>query len=197
MHVNANPTQGQLLHSQYIKKKEELKDTTKVSILAKYGGEEYLEKAPKELLQGQTEEYVEYSRTGQVIKGNERAKVRSKYPEDGASITLSSTCVGHSPFFSVREQPHSCVGLVVRRRDEHMGLRLLSLIRAYVVLYWRGRYSCCTSIQREEPSGILFNTRTVIVHATPTSPGGQRGGPQEKGRGTLLETTVRRGRGVD
>ncbi|KAM5531573.1 hypothetical protein V8D89_014742 [Ganoderma adspersum] len=82
VHVNANPTQGQLLHSQYIQKKEELKDTTKVSILAKYGGEEYLEKAPKELLQGQTEEYVEYSRTGQVVKGKERAKTRSKYPED-------------------------------------------------------------------------------------------------------------------
>lgn len=83
VHINANPTQGQLLHSQYQHKKEELKDTNKVSILAKYGGEEYLQKAPKELLQGQTEEYVEFSRTGQVIKGKERAKVRSKYPEDG------------------------------------------------------------------------------------------------------------------
>ncbi|KAL7281688.1 hypothetical protein PYCCODRAFT_1442387 [Trametes coccinea BRFM310] len=82
VHINALPTQGQLLHKEYIKKKEELKDTTKVSILAKYGGEEYLEKAPKELLQGQTEEYVEYSRTGQVIKGKERAKAKSKYPED-------------------------------------------------------------------------------------------------------------------
>ncbi|KAI8993021.1 pre-mRNA-splicing factor SLU7 [Trametes punicea] len=82
VHINALPTQGQLLHKEYLKKKEELKDTTKVSILAKYGGEEYLEKAPKELLQGQTEEYVEYSRTGQVIKGKERAKVKSKYPED-------------------------------------------------------------------------------------------------------------------
>lgn len=83
VHMNANPTQGELLHHQYLKKKEELKDTTKVSILAKYGGEQYLEKAPKELLQGQTEEYVEYSRTGQVVKGKERAKARSKYPEDG------------------------------------------------------------------------------------------------------------------
>ncbi|KAI0081261.1 pre-mRNA-splicing factor SLU7 [Panus rudis PR-1116 ss-1] len=82
VHMNANPTQGELLHHQYQKKKEELKDTTKVSILAKYGGEEYLQKAPKELLQGQTEEYVEFSRTGQVIKGKERAKARSKYPED-------------------------------------------------------------------------------------------------------------------
>ncbi|KAI0344678.1 pre-mRNA-splicing factor SLU7 [Trametopsis cervina] len=82
VHMNANPTEGELLHHKYEEKKEQLKDTTKVSILAKYGGEEYLEKAPKELLQGQTEEYVEFSRTGQVVKGKERAKVRSKYPED-------------------------------------------------------------------------------------------------------------------
>ena len=91
--MNANPTQGQLLHQEYLKKKEQLKETTKVSILDKYGGEEYLEKAPKELLQGQTEEYVEFSRTGQVIKGKERAAVRSKYPEDGKRI--SPTCFLH------------------------------------------------------------------------------------------------------
>lgn len=94
VHVNANPTQGQLLHKEYIKTKEQLKDTTKVSILAKYGGEEYLEKAPKELLLGQTEEYVEFSRTGQVIKGKERAKVKSRYPEDGMCLFL------HRLFFS-------------------------------------------------------------------------------------------------
>jgi pre-mRNA-processing factor SLU7 len=55
----------------------------KVSILAKYGGEQYLDKAPREILDGQTENYVEYSRTGQIVKGKERAKARSKYPEDG------------------------------------------------------------------------------------------------------------------
>ena len=85
VHVTANPTEGQLLHQQYQQAKDQLKDTTKVSILAKYGGEEYLQKAPKELLQGQTEEYVEFSRTGQVMKGRERAKARSKYAEDGRS----------------------------------------------------------------------------------------------------------------
>ena len=91
VHLNANPTQGQLLHKQYRQKKEELKDATKISILDKYGGEKYLEKAPKELLQGQTEEYVEYSQTGQVIHGKERAKVRSKYPEDGTSAVVAFT----------------------------------------------------------------------------------------------------------
>lgn len=82
VHLNANPTQGAILHSQFQEKKEKLKDTTKVGILQRYGGEEYLEKVPRELLTGQTEDYVEYSRTGEVIKGRERAKPRSKYEED-------------------------------------------------------------------------------------------------------------------
>jgi pre-mRNA-processing factor SLU7 len=91
VHLNANPTQGEILHKQYREKKEELQGTLKTGILAKYGGEQYLEKAPKELLQGQTEEYVEYSRTGQVIKGRERVKARSKYPEDGMFLSCSRT----------------------------------------------------------------------------------------------------------
>ncbi|KAG2078930.1 pre-mRNA-splicing factor SLU7 [Suillus decipiens] len=82
VHLNANPTQGQLLHHEFKEKKEMMKDVNKVSILAKYGGEEYLEHVPKELINGQTENYVEYSRTGHIIKGKERAKARSKYPED-------------------------------------------------------------------------------------------------------------------
>ncbi|KAJ3507542.1 hypothetical protein NLJ89_g6242 [Agrocybe chaxingu] len=82
VHLNANPTQGELLHYEFKQKKEELKDTTKSSILAKYGGAEYLDSAPSELRQGQSENYVEYSRTGQLIKGREKAKARSKYPED-------------------------------------------------------------------------------------------------------------------
>ena len=95
VHLNANPTQGQLLHQAYKEKKEELRDSSKVSVLARYGGEQYLETAPKELLQGQTEEYVEYSRAGQVIHGKERAKARSKYPEDGSSCIHTYIC--HKP----------------------------------------------------------------------------------------------------
>ena len=34
------------------------------------------------MLLAQTEHYVEYSRTGAVIKGQERAKVKSRYEED-------------------------------------------------------------------------------------------------------------------
>ncbi|EIN11897.1 pre-mRNA-splicing factor SLU7 [Punctularia strigosozonata HHB-11173 SS5] len=82
VHLQANPTAGELLHHEYKQKKDTLKDKNKVSILSKYGGAEYLEAAPKELRQGQTEEYVEYSRTGQVVKGRERIKAKSKYAED-------------------------------------------------------------------------------------------------------------------
>lgn len=89
MHLNANPTQGQILHQQFLQKKDTLKNTNKVGILDKYGGEEYLRTAPKELLAGQTENYVEYSRTGQVIRGAERVKARSKYPEDGTQHRIS------------------------------------------------------------------------------------------------------------
>ncbi|KAI5117762.1 hypothetical protein M0805_005193 [Coniferiporia weirii] len=120
VHLNANPTQGEVLHKQYREKKEELRDTQKVGILAKYGGEQYLEKAPKELLQGQTEEYVEYSRTGQVIKGREKAKAKSKYMEDvyinnhtsvwGSWYDLSSSQWGYACCQSVLHVSY-CSGL--------------------------------------------------------------------------------------
>lgn len=82
VHLQANPTMGEMLHKQYRDKKEKLSETTKSSILEKYGGEEYLKAPPKELLFAQTENYVEYSRSGQVIKGRERAIPKSKYEED-------------------------------------------------------------------------------------------------------------------
>jgi pre-mRNA-processing factor SLU7 len=83
VHMNATPTQGEILHKQFRKKKEELKDTNKDSILATYGGEKHLQKVPKELLLGQTEDYVEYSQSGQILKGREGVKTKSKYHEDG------------------------------------------------------------------------------------------------------------------
>nr|CAG8495316.1 4034_t:CDS:2 [Entrophospora candida] len=82
VHLQANPTQGELLYHEFLQKKEKLKDSSKESILAKYGGEEHLDTPPKELLLAQSETYVEYSRTGRIIKGQERAKAKSRYEED-------------------------------------------------------------------------------------------------------------------
>ncbi|GFY08754.1 pre-mRNA-splicing factor SLU7 [Trichonephila clavipes] len=78
----AEPTKAELLHQEFQVKKEEVKDNIKSGILEKYGGEEYLQAPPKQLLFAQTEDYVEYSRQGQIVKGMEKAIVRSKYEED-------------------------------------------------------------------------------------------------------------------
>ncbi|KAF9431483.1 mRNA splicing protein [Entomortierella beljakovae] len=82
VHLQANPTQAEMLHKQFKEKKAEQQDTNKVSILEKYGGEEHLDAPARELLLAQSENYVEYSRAGKVLKGQEAAKAKSKYQED-------------------------------------------------------------------------------------------------------------------
>ncbi|XP_071492441.1 pre-mRNA-splicing factor SLU7-like [Diadema antillarum] len=82
VHLQAEPTKLELLHKEFGSKKENFKKSQKETILEKYGGAEHLEAPPKQLLLAQTEDYVEYSRHGTVIKGQEKAKVKSKYEED-------------------------------------------------------------------------------------------------------------------
>ncbi|CAB3987489.1 Pre-mRNA-splicing factor SLU7 [Paramuricea clavata] len=69
VHLQADPTKLELLHREYKVKKEDFKQDLKGGVLEKYGGEEHLNAPPKELLFAQTENYVEYSRTGEVVKG--------------------------------------------------------------------------------------------------------------------------------
>lgn len=88
VHLQANPSQAELLYREYQKRKTELSNTIKESILEKYGGEEHLKAPPKELLMAQTEHYIEYSQSGKVIKGQEPGKVRSRYPEDMYFISI-------------------------------------------------------------------------------------------------------------
>ena len=82
VHLQANPTQGELAYQEFLKTKEKFSESQRNSILEKYGGSEHLAAPPKELLLSQTEAYVEYSQTGKVIKGLEKAPLKSKYEED-------------------------------------------------------------------------------------------------------------------
>lgn len=82
IHLQSDPTKLEMLQQTYKIKKEDLKEGQKNSILEKYGGIEHLNAPPKELLLAQTEDYIEYNRQGNVIKGQEKAKVKSKYLED-------------------------------------------------------------------------------------------------------------------
>ncbi|XP_026465483.1 pre-mRNA-splicing factor Slu7-like [Ctenocephalides felis] len=82
VHLLAEPTKLELLQQEYEKKKDQIKSLVKDSVLERYGGEEHLKVPPKSLLLAQTEEYVEYSRYGDVIKGQEKKIIRTKYEED-------------------------------------------------------------------------------------------------------------------
>jgi hypothetical protein len=99
----------------YLKEAEIQSSATKEDILARYGlssfflvfhvhnttaaigGQEHLETPPMELLLGQTEQYVEYDRSGRVIKGVEKVVPKSHYPEDSTadpppSLALDLPC---------------------------------------------------------------------------------------------------------
>ncbi|CAK9808098.1 Pre-mRNA-splicing factor SLU7 [Anthophora quadrimaculata] len=82
VHLLAEPTKLELLKQEYDKKRDELKDKARDSIINRYGGEEHLDALPSSLLLAQTEQYVEYSRYGKIIKGQDRQVIRSKYEED-------------------------------------------------------------------------------------------------------------------
>ena len=82
VHALAEPTKLEALKKEFVEKKEKLENKAKNQILEKYGGEEHLEAPPRELIFSQTENYVEYTRSGTVIKGEEAAVIKSKYPED-------------------------------------------------------------------------------------------------------------------
>ncbi|XP_055523990.1 pre-mRNA-splicing factor Slu7 [Wyeomyia smithii] len=82
VHVLAEPTKLELLQKEYEKKKDQFKDESKNTVLEKYGGEEHLQAPPKALLLAQTEHYVEYSRFGKIIKGEDKPIIRSRYEED-------------------------------------------------------------------------------------------------------------------
>ncbi|XP_070170609.1 pre-mRNA-splicing factor Slu7 [Polyergus mexicanus] len=82
VHLLAEPTKLELLKQEYDKKRDELKDKARDSIIERYGGEQHLKTLPKPLLLAQTEHYVEYSRYGKIIKGQDRQVIRSKYEED-------------------------------------------------------------------------------------------------------------------
>ncbi|KAJ1727527.1 mRNA splicing protein [Coemansia sp. Benny D160-2] len=88
-HFQANPTQTSLMYNEFKSKKDTLKDSRRRALLSAYGGEEHLQAPPRELLV-QDERYVEYSRTGQVISGEVRPAISTRYKEDVYPMNHSS-----------------------------------------------------------------------------------------------------------
>lgn len=111
VHVLAEPTKLELLQKEYDTKKEEFKESIKDDVLEKYGGEEYLQVPPKQLLLAQTETYVEYSRDGRIIKGAEKQIIRSRYEED--VLVNNHTSVWGS-FWKNGEWGFKCCHIVIK-----------------------------------------------------------------------------------
>ncbi|CAF1351836.1 unnamed protein product [Rotaria sp. Silwood1] len=83
IHTQADPTKLELLNKEFHEKKNQFIKTVEKQLIERYGGEEYLNSIPRELVvEAQTEQYVEYNRFGKVIKGDQRATIKSKYVED-------------------------------------------------------------------------------------------------------------------
>lgn len=69
IHLQAAPSQAELLYREFKVKKDTLKTQTKEDIMDKYGNAAAEDKPPMELLLGQTERQVEYDQAGRIIKG--------------------------------------------------------------------------------------------------------------------------------
>jgi len=69
IHMQAAPSQAELLYKNHKVIKEKLKTHTKDTIMEKYGNAASEEEIPRELLLGQSERQVEYDRAGRIIKG--------------------------------------------------------------------------------------------------------------------------------
>lgn len=82
IHMQAAPSQAELLYKNYKIIREKLKLQMKDAIMEKYGNAATDAELPRELLMGQTERQVEYDRAGRVIKGLETSLPKSKYEED-------------------------------------------------------------------------------------------------------------------
>jgi len=69
------------MHKRYTEKQESVNETQQSRLMNKYGNA--AKAAPdQELILGQTENYVEYSRDGRLLKGQEKVAPKSKFPED-------------------------------------------------------------------------------------------------------------------
>uniref|UniRef100_A0A672TF64 Pre-mRNA-splicing factor SLU7 n=1 Tax=Sinocyclocheilus grahami TaxID=75366 RepID=A0A672TF64_SINGR len=137
VHLQADPTKLELLHQSYKVKKDDFKEKQKESILEKYGGQEHLDAPPRELLLAQTEEYVEYSRHGAVLKGQEKAVACSKYEED--VLINNHTCIWGS-YWKDGHWGYKCCHSMVKQsyctgeagKKVVVGIRCVSIVCYYV-----------------------------------------------------------------
>jgi pre-mRNA-processing factor SLU7 len=125
IHTQADPTKLELLNKEFHEKKNQFVKTVQEQLIERYGGEEHLNSIPRELVvEAQTEQYVEYNRFGKVIKGDQRATVKSKYVEDVYDNEHTSVWGsywrnhrwGYACCHSLMRQSY-CTGIIVEEKE--------------------------------------------------------------------------------
>lgn len=82
VHLQANPTSGELMRKKELKEAEESKAARKKTLMEKYGGQDkFNDDTLRRVGVTENERYVEYDERGR-IKGAPKVKAKSKYPED-------------------------------------------------------------------------------------------------------------------
>ena len=90
VHLQANPTSGEYFRRKEDKEKQEAQEQRRKELLAKYGGEQYLDSESKQHRNvEESNKFVEYDASG-AIKGSVKPEMKSKYPEDVFSHNHSS-----------------------------------------------------------------------------------------------------------
>ena len=98
----ANPTEVELAKKQFQERAAKVENMKKQKLLSKYGGESQAMPHPaSQLLLGATENYVEYSADGRVIKGHAPAVPKSKYEED---VFLQNHTSVWGSYFDIKTQ---------------------------------------------------------------------------------------------
>jgi pre-mRNA-processing factor SLU7 len=85
IHLQALPSQAELVYKKYVEKKEMLNNQNKDSILSKYGDQSSYHEIDSRLLHGQTEQFTEFTHDGTLLnfsKTNSKNIPISKYDED-------------------------------------------------------------------------------------------------------------------
>jgi pre-mRNA-processing factor SLU7 len=82
-HLQADPTTAEEVFKHFGSRKKAIEERRRADILERYGDQHQLVPDPDILKSTvQSEAYIEYNRDGQIVRGQEASRPRSKYPED-------------------------------------------------------------------------------------------------------------------
>lgn len=114
IHMQALPSQAELVYKKYLEKKDEINQQSKNSILQKYGEQEKYQASDPSLIFGQTEQFLEYTHDGTLLdpKAKEKLIPSTKYEED---VYINNHTSVWGSFWDNGEWGYACCHQTVKR----------------------------------------------------------------------------------